>query len=221
MIPSLFVVDDDYRLRSLIKEYLEKQGYLVSTASSGEDAISVLSYITFDLIILDIMMPNKSGFDVMADIKNAGVTTPVLFLSAMGTIENRIEGLERGADEYIAKPFEPRELLLRIQAIFRRTHTDGQLKNSIGPYSIDYERRLLLANGQEIILTETEMQVLIVLKEFEGSVVSREHLMNKIWQKSLRAIDVVITRLRKKIEKDPRKPRILHTVRNSGYRLCE
>ncbi len=220
--PHILVVDDDTRLRELLHKYLTEQGFRITAAHDAADARSKLASFDFDLIVLDIMMPGESGLELTQGLREAS-QVPVLLLSAMSEIEDRIAGLECGADDYLPKPFEPRELVLRINAILRRTQTpapapDGQV--AFGEYSFDLARKELHKDGVFVRLTAAEASLLETLARQPGVAVSRETLSAENPSiGNTRAIDVQVTRLRRKIEANPRFPRHLQAVRGVGYVL--
>ena len=228
MNPHLLIVDDDERIRSLLQQFLVQSDYLVSTAENAEQAITLLSAIEFDLIILDVMMPGQDGISFTAKLRNLKNNTPILLLTARGDIEDRIKGLEAGADDYLPKPFEPKELLLRINAILRRM---ADLKEeqimpktlNFGNLKYDVARNELWEGEDQIRLTTTESQLMKIFTSALGEPISRANLVTSLGKAvSLaqdRAIDVQITRLRRKIEVNPSKPRYLQTVRGAGYML--
>jgi two-component system phosphate regulon response regulator OmpR len=228
MNPHLLIVDDDERIRSLLQQFLIQSDYLVSTAENAEQAITLLSAIEFDLIILDVMMPGQDGISFTAKLRNLKNNTPILLLTARGEIEDRIKGLEAGADDYLPKPFEPKELLLRINAILRRM---ADLKEeqimpktlNFGNLKYDVARNELWEGEDQIRLTTTESQLMKIFTSALGEPISRANLVTSLGKAvSLaqdRAIDVQITRLRRKIEVNPSKPRYLQTVRGAGYML--
>ena len=228
MNPHLLIVDDDERIRSLLQQFLIQSDYLVSTAENAEQAITLLSAIEFDLIILDVMMPGQDGISFTAKLRNLKNNTPILLLTARGDIEDRIKGLEAGADDYLPKPFEPKELLLRINAILRRM---ADLKEeqimpktlNFGNLKYDVARNELWEGENQIRLTTTESQLMKIFTSALGEPISRANLVTSLGKAvSLaqdRAIDVQITRLRRKIEVNPSKPRYLQTVRGAGYML--
>jgi len=228
MNPHLLIVDDDERIRSLLQQFLVQSDYLVSTAENAEQAITLLSAIEFDLIILDVMMPGQDGISFTAKLRNLKNNTPILLLTARGEIEDRIKGLEAGADDYLPKPFEPKELLLRINAILRRM---ADLKEeqimpktlNFGNLKYDVARNELWEGENQIRLTTTESQLMKIFTSALGEPISRANLVTSLGKAvSLaqdRAIDVQITRLRRKIEVNPSKPRYLQTVRGAGYML--
>ena len=228
MNPHLLIVDDDERIRSLLQQFLVQSDYLVSTAENAKQAITLLSAIEFDLIILDVMMPGQDGISFTAKLRNLKNNTPILLLTARGDIEDRIKGLEAGADDYLPKPFEPKELLLRINAILRRM---ADLKEeqimpktlNFGNLKYDVARNELWEGEDQIRLTTTESQLMKIFTSALGEPISRANLVTSLGKAvSLaqdRAIDVQITRLRRKIEVNPSKPRYLQTVRGAGYML--
>ena len=228
MNPHLLIVDDDERIRSLLQQFLIQSDYLVSTAENAKQAITLLSAIEFDLIILDVMMPGQDGISFTAKLRNLKNNTPILLLTARGEIEDRIKGLEAGADDYLPKPFEPKELLLRINAILRRM---ADLKEeqtmpktlNFGNLKYDVARNELWEGEDQIRLTTTESQLMKIFTSALGEPISRANLVTSLGKAvSLaqdRAIDVQITRLRRKIEVNPSKPRYLQTVRGAGYML--
>lgn len=221
--PHVLVVDDDDRLRALLSRFLTEQDFVVATAASAEEAHHLLRSLSFDLLIVDVMMPGQSGLEFTAELRRTS-TLPIMLLTANGAPTDRIEGLEAGADDYLPKPFEPRELVLRANAILRRApkaELGGHNRQlAFGEYRYDVARRELLRGDETIRLTETENDLLALLAGQPGAVVTREALMGAgLVDGSERAVDVLITRLRRKIEADPRQPRHLQTVRGEGYRL--
>ena len=220
--PSLLVVDDDERLRSLLVRFLSED-FEVLAASDASEAYTLLESIQFDLMVLDIMMPGETGLSLLERLRNGGQGIPVLMLTAMGELEDRLEGFKLGADEYLVKPFEPEELLLRIHAILRRTQKAPPAASeevAIGPFHFHCKKRVLRKGRQAIALTEAEAKLLHALVDHLETPVSRETLM-ELTQISTtpRTIDVQITRLRKKLEEDPKQPKYLQTMRNKGYIL--
>lgn len=220
----ILVVDDDERLRVLLRDYLTKEGFRVTQAANAEDARRCMSAMAFDLMILDVMMPGESGLDLARSLKgSSGV--PILMLTAMGETGDRIQGLEAGADDYLPKPFEPRELVLRIQSILRRAPAaDVTPRHSIvrlGALFFDLGRELLMADeGTPVRLTSTETALMKVMASEPGRIMAREELTRFVEiDGGDRAIDVQITRLRRKVEPDPKLPRYLQTVRGRGYVL--
>ena len=218
--PHILVVDDDTRLRELLHKYLTEQGFRITAAQDAADARAKLASFDFDLIVLDIMMPGESGLELTRGLREAS-QVPVLLLTAMAEIEDRIAGLESGADDYLSKPFEPRELVLRINAILRRTQApapDGQI--AFGDYSFDLAREELRRGEEFVRLTAAEASLLKTLARQPGVAVSRETLSaENPMIGNTRAIDVQVTRLRRKIEENPRFPRHLQAVRGIGYVL--
>ena len=220
----ILVVDDDERLRVLLRDYLTKEGFRVTQAESAADARQRMEAMAFDLMILDVMMPGESGLDFARSLKgSSGV--PILMLTAMGETGDRIQGLEAGADDYLPKPFEPRELVLRIQSILRRAPTQDVAPRDtlvrLGALYFDIGRELLMEDGETPVrLTSTETALMKVMASEPGRVMSREELTRFVEiDGGDRAIDVQITRLRRKVEPDPKLPRYLQTVRGRGYVL--
>jgi len=227
LAPHLLIVDDDERIRELLQKFLIRNGFLVSSARDAEHARRVLSGLEFDLIVLDVMMPGEDGVALTADLRKS-IETPIILLTAKTEITDRIEGLEAGADDYLAKPFEPKELLLRINAILRRMpEPEPEITTpkfiQLGPVRYDLERAELSRDGEPIRLTATELQLMRVFSTSLRSPISRSQLVETLGrdegQAQERAIDVQITRLRRKIEMDPKQPRYLQTVRGEGYML--
>ena len=221
----LLVVDDDDRIRELLKEYLARAGFRVTAASGGAGARKLIESFDFDLAVFDVMMPGEDGFSLTRWLREQGGPagrTPVLMLTAMGAPSDRIEGLKLGADDYLAKPFEPEELLLRIEAILRRAQdrpvSSGPLL--LGRCAFDPERGELVCDGEPVRLTEAEVALLRQLARTPHEPVERMQLANGAVDPSGRAVDVQVTRLRRKIEADPKAPRYLQTVRGIGYRLA-
>ena len=228
MDPHLLIVDDDERIRSLLQQFLVQSDYLVSTAEDAEHARTLLSAIEFDLIILDVMMPGQDGISFTADLRTLQNNTPILLLTARGETEDRIKGLEAGADDYLPKPFEPKELLLRINAILRRMpdlKEDQMMPKtlSLGHLKYDVARNELWEGETQIRLTTTESQLMKIFTSALGEPISRVDLVTSLGRDISsaqdRAIDVQITRLRRKIEVNPGQPRYLQTVRGAGYML--
>jgi len=220
--PHILVVDDDRRLRDLLKKYLSENGFRVSTAADSATAREQLGTLQFDLIVLDVMMPGENGLDLTRDLRAARNPVPVLLLTAMGDTADRIAGLETGADDYLGKPFEPRELLLRIRTILRRAPPPAAVPRQVrlGALAFDLERDELTDGKRVIRLTDAEISLLRVLAENAGRAITREELTRRSRvQGSARTIDVHIARLRRKIENDPKVPRYLRTLRGSGYIL--
>jgi len=222
--PHILVVDDDKRLRDLIARYLTEQGYRVTSAIHAADARAKLAGITFDMLVVDIMMPGESGLELTQSLRESSLV-PILLLTAMGESTDRIAGLETGADDYLVKPFEPRELVLRISAILKRARARTERQTSVGAvkfgaFIFELERRRLFKAGEPVHLTEAESELLFQLARRAGQPVSREELAPQTDESGeSRLIDVQMTRLRRKIEDDPRFPRFLQTVRGRGYVL--
>jgi len=215
----LLVVDDDDRIRDLLRKYLGREGFRVSTASSASEARRLMESLAFDLLILDVMMPGEDGFSLTRSLREH-LDVPIILLTARGEPENRIEGLKTGADDYLAKPFEPEELVLRIMSIFKRLGTGARASDiQFGPWHYDLERRVLTKDGERVRLTTGEEALLDLLARRAGSPVSRHAMSEKISAQSERAVDVQMTRLRRKIEENPGEPIYLLTVRGHGYRL--
>ncbi|MEL6112834.1 MAG: response regulator [Pseudomonadota bacterium] len=218
--PHLLVVDDDDRIRDLLHRYLTDHGLRTSLAADAREARRLLGAVDFDLLVLDVMMPGESGFDLTEKVRAAS-NVPILLLTARGLPEDRIEGLERGADDYLPKPFEPRELLLRIHALLRRVQPTREKQKVItfGRCSFEGDRGELRRAGDLVKLTASELALLRALCRKPGEVISRTTLAEQTQTTLERSIDVQVTRLRKKIEDDPRTPIYLQTVRGIGYAL--
>lgn len=218
----ILVVDDDEKLRRLLARYLTESGFIVATARDASDARDKLASAAFDLIILDLMMPGESGLDFAATLRRTSIV-PILMLTAMGEPEDRIAGLERGADDYLTKPFEPKELVLRVNNILRRVPPAGSHANDVrlGALTFAIDRgELLDRDHTPIRLTTAEAALLAALAARQGMILSREDLIELTGAAvGDRAVDVQVTRLRRKIETDPREPRYLQTVRGKGYVL--
>ena len=215
----ILVVDDDEGIRSLVKQYLNENNFLVTSANSAEDAKEKVSIIKFDLIILDIMMPGKSGLEFTIENKEK-INTPIILLTARGEAEERVEGLEVGADDYLAKPFEPKELLLRIQNILNKTKNKNQKRFvEFDNIKIDLNKLIIIKNNAEFKINNTEKIILEKMINAPGETFSRESIGNLINIDKERSVDVIITRLRKKIEIDPKNPKYLQTIRGAGYVL--
>ena len=218
--PHLLVVDDDDRIRDLLRRYMVKQGFRVTAAQDAAAARKMMSMIDFDLAILDIMMPGEDGLSLLSSMREAQNDTPVILLTARGLAEDRIEGLKRGADDYLPKPFEPEELSLRAKAILKRSMKDVPPDEIEMSGLIFNSARGELKNGDtRVRLTEAELQLLTILTSRAGEAVSREELAQMTSAGLERSIDVQVTRLRRKIEPDPKQPIHLQTVRGVGYRL--
>ena len=218
----ILVVDDDIRILQLINDYLNKNNFRVSTADNAKKAREKIENIEFDLIILDIMMPGESGLTLTNSLKKNNFKTPILLLSALGNPEDRIKGLEIGASDYLTKPFEPKELLLRIKNLVQK-NKNSKLKKKVikfGPYSFNLKNEILKKDGKVFILTSSETKLLTILAKNDGKPIFRDNL-SKILNitNSSRALDVQITRLRNKIEKNKKFPTYIQTVRGRGYVL--
>jgi|TARA_Y100000992_G_scaffold268431_1_gene207584 two-component system phosphate regulon response regulator OmpR len=215
----ILMVDDDDGIRNLVKQYLNENNYLVTTAISAEDAKKKVETIKFDLIVLDIMMPGKSGLEFTMENKDK-LYTPIILLTAKGEAEERIHGLEIGADDYLAKPFEPKELILRIKNILNKTKSKN-IKRLIefGSVKIDLSKNLIFNDNKEFKINNTEKTILEFMINSPGKSFSRDEIGKLIKLDKERSIDVIITRLRKKIEKDPKNPKFLQTLRGEGYVL--
>ncbi len=215
----ILVVDDDDRIRGLLKEYLNDKKFIVSTAQNSEEAKVKLDHFKFDLIVLDVMMPGQDGYELTKEIKNKN-SPPIILLTAKGEVENRIKGLELGADDYISKPFEPKELLLRIQNIIsKKNRIDLSKKYQIGKAVIDLNKMTIKLDNNQKKINVSEKNILTEMLSNPGKTFSREQIgqLSGILQE--RSIDVMITRLRQKIEADPKNPKYLQTIRGSGYVL--
>ena len=218
-IAHILVVDDDDGIRSLVKKYLNENNYLVTTANSAEDAVEKIKIIQFDLIILDIMMPGKNGLEFIQENQKK-LETPIILLTAKGETSERVEGLEVGADDYLAKPFEPKELILRIQNIIKKTKKNDQKRIiKFENIKIDLNKQLIFKNDIEYKINNTEKKILEKMINNPGKTFSRENIGMLIELDKERSIDVIITRLRKKIEIDPKNPKFLQTIRGTGYVL--
>ncbi len=225
--PHLLIVDDDERIRGLLRKFLMRNGFLVTAARDAAHARRILAGLDFDLIVLDVMMPGEDGMSLTRAIRETSVT-PVLLLTARGETEDRIAGLEAGADDYLAKPFEPKELLLRINAILRRMPEPDKTAAvpkvlHLGPIRYDIDRGEMWQGEDPVRLTATEAQLMRIFSANPGEPITRVRLVEELGrdkgQAQERAVDVQITRLRRKIEEDPKQPRYLQTVRGAGYML--
>jgi len=215
----ILVVDDDSGIRELVKEYLNQNNFITSTAKDAEDATRKTKLIKFDLIILDIMMPGKSGLEFLKENKKF-LDTPVILLTAKGEATDRIEGLETGADDYLPKPFEPKELILRIKNILNKTNIIKDKKEiEFGNIKINLNKMIVYKNDKEIKINNTEKKIFEKMLNYPGKVFSRESIGKLIKIDKERSVDVVITRLRKKIEDSPKNPKYLQTIRGEGYVL--
>jgi len=218
-IAHILVVDDDDGIRSLVKKYLNENNFLISTSENAEDAKKKIGLIKFDLIILDIMMPGKSGLEFIQENKKK-LDTPIILLTARGEPSERIEGLEIGADDYLPKPFEPKELILRIKNILNKTKKISQKRViEFDKIKIDLNKLLIFKDSKEYKINNTEKIILEKMINNPGKIFSRENIGTLINLDKERSIDVIITRLRKKIEDDPKNPKFLQTMRGAGYVL--
>ncbi len=222
----ILVVDDDARLRALLQRFLTEQGFRVSTAENAATARAALADMAFDLLVLDVMMPGESGLELTAALRAEGQEVPILMLTARGAPDDRIAGLEQGVDDYLAKPFDPRELALRIRTILRRTTPAPAAPQSLAPMQIgnrwfDIERAELRGPDGVIRLTGGEAALMQALARRAGEILSREDIGEALGTPDAgeRAIDVQVTRLRRKVEPDPREPRFIQTIRHRGYVL--
>ena len=215
----ILIVDDDNRIRDLLKDYLSGNNYIVSTAENADHAKERLKYLKFDTIILDVMMPGQNGYELTKEIKKQ-IKVPIILLTAKGEVENRIKGLELGADDYLGKPFEPKELLLRIRNIINKNNKiDLKSKYNIGSAIIDLNKMVVYINDKPAKINNTEKKVLVEMLANPGVTYSREEIKRISGINQERSIDVMITRLRQKLESDPKKPKYLQTIRGSGYVL--
>ena len=218
-IAHILVVDDDDRIRNLVKDFLSQNKYLISTSANAEDAQKKINLIEFDLIVLDIMMPGMSGLEFIS-LNKKKIITPILLLTARGDAEDRIKGFETGADDYLPKPFEPKELLLRIKSILNRTK--GINKKRVIEFEnvkIDLNKLFIIKNNKQYKINNTEKIILEKMINSPGETFSRETIGNLIKVDKERSVDVIITRLRKKIEIEPKNPKYLQTIRGKGYVL--
>ena len=218
-LAHILVVDDDDRIRELVKQYLLENKYLVTTAKDAFDAKNKIEIIKFDLIVLDIMMPKKSGLELTSEIKKE-IELPIILLTAKGETSERVTGLEFGADDYLSKPFDPKELLLRIKNILNKTLQKNKIdKISIGTSSLDLNKLIINRGGKKYKINNTEKLILEKMIRSSGKVFSREEIGKLININKERSIDVIITRLRQKVETDSKNPQYLQTIRGSGYVL--
>jgi len=218
-ISHILVVDDDDGIRSLVKKYLNENNYLVTTSNSAENAEEKVLIIKFDLIILDIMMTGKSGLEFIRDNKSK-INTPIILLTAKGEAKDRVGGLEIGADDYLPKPFEPKELILRIKNILNKTKKNNQKRIiEFDNIKIDLNKLLIIKNNNEFKINNSEKIILEKMINNPGKTFSRDDIGKLIYLDKERSIDVIITRLRKKIETDPKNPKYLQTLRGMGYVL--
>ena len=215
----ILVVDDDDRIRDLLKDFLSENSYIVSTAENAEQAKKKIENFKFDIIILDVMMPGQNGYELTQDIKKK-LKVPIILLTAKGEVENRIKGLELGADDYIGKPFEPKELLLRIKNIIKSNNKiDLNLKYTVGDAEIDLNKMVIKLSKKNKKINNSEKKVLVEMLANPGKTYSREAIGKISGISQERSIDVMITRLRQKLEFNPKNPKYLQTIRGSGYVL--
>ena len=215
----ILIVDDDDGIRNLVKQYLNDNNYLVTTANNAEDAKKKTDILKFDLIVLDIMMPGKSGLEFTKEYKNR-LNTPIILLTAKGEASERVRGLETGADDYLPKPFEPKELLLRIKNILHKTRSlKSERVVEFGNVKIDLNKLFITNSNKQYKINNTEKIILEKMINSPGQVFSRDEIADIIGLEKERSIDVIITRLRKKIEDNPKNPKYLQTIRGSGYVL--
>ncbi len=215
----ILIVDDDDRIRNLLKDFLSENHYIVSTAENADQAKEKLNYIKFDTIILDVMMPGQDGYDLTKEIKRQ-IKVPIILLTAKGEVENRIKGLELGADDYLGKPFEPRELLLRIRNIIKKGNKlDLKSIHKIGIAEVNLNKMTINLKNTSKKINNSEKKVLIEMLANPGTTYSREEIGKISGISQERSIDVMITRLRQKLELDPKNPKFLQTIRGSGYVL--
>ena len=218
-IAHILVVDDDDGIRSLVKQYLTENNFLITTAVSAEDASEKTAIIKFDLVVLDIMMPGKNGLEFIQEHKEK-INTPIILLTAKGEVDERVEGLEVGADDYLPKPFEPKELILRIKNILNKTKKNSQRRViEFDNIKIDLNKLMIIQNDKEFKINNTEKIILEKMINQPGKTFSREAIGKLLNLDKERSIDVIITRLRKKIEIDPKNPKYLQTLRGAGYVL--
>ena len=219
-LAHILVVDDDDRIRDLVKQYLTDNKYLITTAKDAFEAKEKIEIVKFDLVVLDIMMPKKSGLELTSEMKKREVNLPIILLTAKGLADERVTGLEFGADDYLSKPFEPKELLLRIKNILNKTLVRTKIsKIIIGISSIDLDKLTIDKNGKKYKINKAEKMILEKMINFSGKIFSRQKIGKLINIAKERSIDVIITRLRQKIEKDSKNPQYLQTIRGSGYVL--
>ena len=214
----ILVVDDDDRIRDLLKDYLSENNYIVSTAENAEQAKKKMKYFKFNIIILDVMMPGQNGYDLTKEIKKE-IKVPIILLTAKGEVENTIRGLELGADDYIGKPFEPKELLLRINNVIKNNKVNLKSKYSIGKALVDLNKMSIILDNKNKKINSSEKKILIEMLSNPGKTYSRDDIGKISGISQERSIDVMITRLRQKLELNPKNPKYLQTIRGSGYVL--
>ena len=218
-IGHILVVDDDDGIRNLVKKFLNENNFLVTTSMDAEDAMKKIEIIKFDLIVLDVMMPGKSGLEFIQENKKK-LETPIILLTAKGEPDERVQGLERGADDYLAKPFEPRELILRIQKMLERTQKKNDVRViEFENIKIDLNKLFIFKKDRQFKINKTEKKILECMLNSPGEILSRKKIGDLILIDKERSVDVIITRLRKKIETDPKNPKYLQTIRGEGYVL--
>ena len=218
-LAHILVVDDDDGIRKLVKQFLNENNYLVTTSASAEDAQLKINCIEFDLIVLDIMMPGKTGLEFLHE-NTKSLDTPIILLTARGESSDRIKGFESGADDYLPKPFEPKELILRIKSILNRTKIKKVKHIAVFEnIKIDLNKLFIFKNDKQYKINNTEKIILEKMINSPGQTLSREFIGNLIKVNKERSVDVIITRLRKKIEEDPKNPKYLQTIRGAGYVL--
>ena len=218
-IGHILVVDDDDGIRNLVKKFLNENNFLVTTSMDAEDAMKKIEIIKFDLIVLDVMMPGKSGLEFIQENKKK-LETPIILLTAKGEPDERVLGLERGADDYLAKPFEPRELILRIQKMLERTQKKNDVRViEFENIKIDLNKLFIFKKDRQFKINKTEKKILECMLNSPGEILSRKKIGDLILIDKERSVDVIITRLRKKIESDPKNPKYLQTIRGEGYVL--
>lgn len=224
MSSRILLVEDEPGLVLTLADLLEGEGHMVETAGDGESGLDKASTGTFELIVLDVMLPKKSGFDVCQELRRRGVEVAILMLTARTQVDDRVAGLKLGADDYLAKPFDPAELLARVEALLRRTRKNTAAGScQFGNIEVDFERAEVLKRGEPVSLAGKELQLLRYLVDRRGSVVAREELLQNVWEYSgdvsSRTVDVHIAWLRQKIEDNPQIPKHIHTIRGKGYRF--
>jgi two-component system phosphate regulon response regulator OmpR len=215
----ILIVDDDEEIRELLSEYLQKNGYAVSIAQDTEVAEKLMTIFQFDLIILDVLMPKETGLAFLK--RKPNIKAPIIMLTALGDVDDRINGLESGAEDYMAKPFEPKELLVRVQKLISRFKNISAIEKKVqfNEYEFDIENKRLSKNNQNIPLTSSQRDLMTIFVQNLGITISREEIAEQLNDVNVRTIDTQITRLRSKLEKDPKTPEVLQTIRNHGYVL--
>ncbi len=218
---TILIIDDDEKLNALLREYLKKYNFTVKTFSHPEEGLRSLKQDLPDLIILDIMLPGRDGFEICREIRR-DYTVPVIMLTARGEVTDRIVGLELGADDYLPKPFEPRELVARIQAVLRRGYRQNQKEiRKYGPLTVDFQKHTITLDGKAVDLTTAEFEILSLFIKRAGKVLDRNYILDNVrgieWEAFDRSVDVMVSRLRHKLHDDPRHPRFIKTVWGTGY----